>query len=806
MFKNYLVTAIRNFLKQRIFSAINVLGLAVGIASCLLIYLYIRHEWSYDRFHANAPRLYRAYVTEDPPERDAFSYVEAPYPLAGALKESLPGVEETVRIHLRSVLVRRGNQTFSERCHLADPAFFRIFTFPLVRGSSNEVLRDSKSVVLSEKSALKLFGRDDPIGQTLSIKVGDRFIDFTVSGIATSPPPNSSIRFDFVIPFDNVREYINERTFTQWLNVYYETYVLLERPRPPAELDAGLATLVRKHYPADYSAYVTVRLQPMTDIHLNPDIPRGFEPTSDPLYSLILLVIAVLILGVACVNFTTLAVGRSARRAREVGVRKTLGADKFQIVRQFLGEALFLSLSALLAGLLLAVLLIPTFNSLTGTSLSLAAGPETILFLTVLMFVVGLAAGSYPALVLARLEPVDVIGRTPRLGGRGGLVNGLVICQFAVSIGLIICALVMNVQFRYLIGRNLGFNKEQVLVIPNRGPSDQRLAVVERLRNALGGRREILGVTGASSSFARDWTLLGFNAPDGVFRQFAEITVDHDYLRTMQMSLVEGRWFSREFGSDPAEAVIVNESLVRYFNWDSGEGKSLPGPNFPPHRIVGVIRDFNFESLRNKIRPVVLVLDPSTVLRGINDISTSYSPRTFNFIHIRIAPGSVREGINLVRSCWASAAPGVPFDFTFLDEDIQGQYREIERWRRVVGFASGFTVVIAALGLFGLTALTVARRRREIGIRKILGASPGRIVANISLGFGKLVLAANLVAWPVAYLAMRRWLQGFTYRTGIPAWSFVLAALMALAIALVTISWQAVRAAQTDPVDTIRYE
>lgn len=806
MFKNYLKVAIRNLARQKLYSAIIILGLAVGITSCILIFLYVRYERSFDRFHAKASRIYRAVIKENPPGRDAFSYVQSPYPLAAAIREGLPGVEEAVRMDVQNMVVERGGESFAERVHLADPGLFQTFSFPLLKGDPDAALRDPRSVVLTKNAALRLFGRDDPVGRALTIRVGEKPLDFMVTGVAADPPANSSIRFGLVIPFDNVREYITTRAFTQWLDVYFETYVLLDRARPAAELDRVLAALVRKNYPQRYAAYVTVRLQPLTAIHLDPSVPAGFEPTGHPLYPLVLSVIAVLIMGVACVNFTTLAVGRSTRRAREVGVRKTMGADRAMVVRQFLGEALLLTFASLGLGLLLTVLVLPVFASMTGAALKLAASPVTCAFLVLLMGAVALAAGSYPALVLGRLEPAGVIGRAPRIGGRGRLVSGLVIGQFAVSIGLIICTLVMGAQFRYLLGRDLGFNKEQVVVIANRNTLERRAPAVERMRNTLAGRREILGVSGASGSFAREWTLLGFNTADGVFRQFAVITVDHDFLPAMGLALAEGRWFDREFGTDPAEALVVNEALVRFFNWTSGVGRSLPGPRFPPHRIVGVVRDFNFESLKNEIRPVVMVLDPSTVLKGINDISTSFPVRTPNFIHVRIAPGSVPQGLGAVKAAWTEASPGLPADFTFLDDDLRRQYSEVERWRRVVGFASAFTVIIAALGLFGLTALTVARRRKEIGVRKVLGASPGRILVLFSADFGKLVLAANLAAWPVAYLAMRRWLQDFAFRIGVPAWSFLTAGFAALVIALGTIAWQAIKAARTDPVETIRYE
>lgn len=808
MFRSYLRIAIRSLFKQKLYSLINIVGLAIGIAACALIYLFVMNEWSYDKFHRNAERLYRVYITEDPPQRDAFSYVEAPFYLAEALEQTFPEVEQAVRLVVRTDIVRYGERNFTQRYHLADHEFFETFSFPLIRRSKADVLRDLNSVVLTESTAEKIFGQSDPVNKRLSIKIGEAFSDFIVSGIARDVPSNSSIKFDMIIPIDNVNKYISNRALGHWFNVFFETYVQLDRTLDSSEIEEKLRSVVKKHYPEGYVDIVSLGLQPIIDIHLNPNIPQGFEPTSDPVYSLIMLAIALLILGVACVNFVTLAIGRSAGRAKEVGVRKVLGALKSQIIRQFLGEALLMSLSALVLGILLVELFLPTFNNITNKKLSLSYGIETLLFMLGLMLLVGGATGSYPSFILSRYQPVRVMKNDQGWGikGRNIFVRSLVIGQFAISIGLIVSTFLMSDQLRFLLNKDLGFDREHVLVIQNHSTEDQNHQVVERLRNALANRTEILGVCGASSTFARDWTTMGYTADDGTFKQFFQLTVDYDYLETMGIELAEGRNFSREYSTDPREAFIVNEALVEYFNWDSALGKSLPGGEFPPHRIIGVVKDFNFESLGKDIRPVIMVLDPTTLLRGVNDVSTSYSPGLLNFINVRISQKNVRASVELVRKTWQKIAPQHPFLFSFLDQDVQQQYQEIDHWGRIVAYASLFTILIACLGLFGLAALSVARRTKEIGIRKVLGASTTNIVLMLSREFGMLVVVANIVAWPVAFLAVEQWLQDFAYRVDMDFLKFLLAGSIALVIALSTVSYQSIKAALTDPVETIRYE
>lgn len=806
MFKNYIKIALRNIFKQKLFSFINIMGLAVGIAVCILIYFYVRHEQSYDKFHENADRLYRVYITEDLPQRDPFSYVYNPFHLAEALEQSFSEVEQAVRLDVRTDIIRYGENKFSQRVHLVEPEFFEMFTFPLIQGSKQDALKNLNSVVLTQSTAKKIFGQADSMGQRLSLKVGDSFHDFLVSGIAEDVPPNSSIQFEALIPFENVNKYRSRQALEQWFDVFFETYVLLDRPLSTSEIEPKLQTVVQNHYPERSVEMVTLHLQPITDIHLNPDVPSGFEETSDPLYSLILMGIAVLVLMIACVNFMTLALGRSADRTKEVGARKILGAVRSQIIKQFLGEALLMSLSALLLSLIMVQLFLPAFNQITNQKLSFSLGTGTIFFFMALMLVVGLAAGSYPAFVLSSYQPVDVMKGKKGQKRRSIFVRSLVVGQFTVSIGLIVCTFLMNDQLSFLLNKDIGFEKDNVLVIQNLSAQNRNRQIVERLRNALAKQKEVLGVAGSSSTFARDWTEMGFRDQEGNFKQFFQLTVDYDFIETMGIRIKAGRNFSRDFSTDPREALIVNEAFLDYLNWESAVGKSLPGENFPPHRVIGVVEDFNFQSLRNEVRPAVLVLDTSALERGISDVSTTYSVGNLNFINIRIRPDNVQKTVELIKETWKNVSPEQPFLFSFLDQDVNQQYQEIEHWSRIVGYATGFAVVIACLGLFGLAALSVSRRIKEIGIRKVLGATTKDIVLMLSSEYMKIVVLANIIAWPLSYLVISRWLQDFAYRININLFKFILASVIALMIALITVSYQSIKAGLKDPVESIRYE
>ena len=806
MFLNYLKIAFRILRKQKIYAFINVFGLAIGLASCMLIYLFVRDEWSYDQFHENDDNLYRVYITEDPPDRDPFSYVEAPAKLAGALEESFPEVERAVRLDVRTDVIRIGENAFNQRYHLADPDFFEVFTFPLLKGTPASALQSLNSVVITRRMALKLFGTEEVLQKRLAIKVGNRFHDFVITGVAENPPSNSSIQFDMVIPIENVKKYRSERALNAWFNVFFETYVLLSPDRDQSQFEDKLATVVKNHYPPEDANLVSLHLQPITDIHLNPDVPAGFEPTSNPIYSYILIAIALLVLGLACINFTTLAIGRAASRNQEVGIRKVLGASKIQLVKQFWDEAFLMSFLALLTALLMVELFLPSFNNLAGKQLALRIDSMSLFAVAIVTLLAGMLAGGYPAVVLSRPSPITTINGVDESGNPRLFGMSLIVLQFTLSICLIASTLIMADQLHYLRNKNLGFDKEHVVVIRNYAPGSDSWAVVARFRQALASHPEIQSVSGASSNFAMLWTQMGFKADDGAFKQFHQLTVDDRYIPTMEIELVEGRNFSSEFGTDSTKAVIVNQTLAKYFGWESAVGKKIPGARFPSHRIIGVVKDFHFDALRSEIAPLAMVLNPTTLLRGINDISTSLSPRTLNFIYVRISPKNISQTMQLLKATWKDVAANQPFSFSFLDEDIERQYRQDERWGKIVGYASTLAILIAAMGLFGLTTLVVSKRTKEIGIRKVLGATVANVVALLSRDFVKLVLVANVIAWPVAWYAMNKWLQNFAYRIDISWWVFALAGGLALVIALLTVSTQAIKVALANPVESLRYE
>ncbi len=805
MLRNYLKIALRNLFRNKIYSFINIFGLSVGIAFCILIYLFVRNEWSYDTFHKNARLIYRAAVFENYSEQQQYFNTVTPFPLAQALEQNFPEVQRCVRIADVSDLVRQGEITFPERYHLVDPDFLEVFSFPLLQGEPESVLRTPNSVVLTEEMSKKYFGIEDPIGKTLSIKFAGGFQDFLITGIARNVPINSSIQFDFLLSFERAKELWGERMRKNWFNVIPETYVQVQDGVRGMELERKLPSLVKQIMGERYKegAYI-LRLQPLTTIHLDTSYPSGIEPTSDPANSYVLAGIALLVLLIACINFMTLSIGRSVSRSREVGVRKVVGAVRSQLMRQFWGEAVLLSFFSLFLGIGTAVLLMPTFNSLANKNLHLAFDVTTFFVLLGLMGVVGFIAGSYPAGFLSAFKPVEVLKGKERQGNRNFLSHGLVVVQFALSIFLMISTIVMSEQLHFLRGKNLGYNSEQVVVITTNSNPQEGMRLVELFRNDLGKKTGIIQIAGSIYTFGAGWETVDFHTDDGIFREFYLNRVDHDFLDTLGIELAAGRNFSKDFPSDLREAVIVNEAFAEEFNWQSPIGERLPGRRFPTHRVIGVVKDFNFESLHDPIRPMMLVLDFTTIYQGIENhsVSSSRAPKIF----VRIKPDNIPQTIALLKDTWEKIAPNVPFNFSFLDDDVDRLYRTEERWGKIVNYSSFFAILIACLGLFGLASLTITRRTKEICIRKVLGSSEAGVIRILCKDFAKLVLIANIIAWPVAYYAMYSWLEGFAFRTSIGLWIFFLAAALAFVIALATVSFQAVKAALINPVDGLRYE
>ncbi|MHA4846021.1 ABC transporter permease [Flavitalea antarctica] len=804
MLKNYLKVAIRYLRHHKGYTVINVSGLGVGIACCILIALFVKSEWSFDRFHSKADRIHRAWLQEHY-EGQIFTNTMTPLPLGPVLQHNLPEIEKTCRVFSRSPLVRYNNNIFSEKINMVDSSFFNLFDFKLKQGDLNNPFPTANAIVITQAAATKYFGNESPLGKTLELELAREWVPFTVAGIVNEVPLESSIRFEMLISFANGLRFFSEKTMTQaWSNVSVETYFLLKKGTGPEALSKKIAAvlnpLVAKNYkPGQYN----VTLQPLTKIHLDNTLPAGNEPVSNPKYSTILATIGILILLIACINFVTLSIGRSASRSLEVGVRKVLGAARPQLVKQFWGEALMLTFISFLIGLLLAWFCLQPFSQLADRELVLDINPFTILFFMALFVIVGLIAGIYPAIVLSGFRPIEVLKGKLKVGGNMNLFRrALVVSQFVASIIMIICTIVIGKQLDYLRSKDLGYSKEQVVVISTNKSGLEGRDLGTRFKTALETNRNVKSSTVSWFSLIQaGWMKLGYIDDKKTFRSFNFNLVDPDFIPTMGLRLVAGRNFMKGNPAD-SNAVIVNEALVREYGWKDALGKKLPGKY--AEEIIGVVKDFNFESLHTAVKPVMMAMKSDSILRASSDVTTEHS--NSRRVSVRLAAGNLQQQIAGLRSAWKAAAGSQEFEYRFLDDALNAAYSQEQRLGNVVTYASVLSIFIACMGLFGLATLVVVKRTKEIGIRKVLGAGIGSIVTLLSKDFLVLVLIAALVAFPVAWWALSDWLEDFKYRINIPLWIFFLAAFAALAIALVTVGLQAVRAALSNPVKSLRTE
>ncbi len=813
MFKSYLKIALRHVLKYKTYSFINVFGLAVGVACCILVFLFVQHEMSYDKFHEHAESLYRVNLRTKTPAGSVKIGGGQPLPLAPTLKANFPEIRFATRFAQSNAVVRTSPENATkEQVLFADSDFFKMFSFTLLHGSAETVLDNKKSIVLSEATAQKYFGNEAPLGQTLTLNFGSGGEDFTVAGVVRKIPSNSSIAFDFLLRYENAPNYKDlETSWTSWGAV---TFIQLAENVQPVELQAKFRAFEKNYYQdmintwqilgwiAKEEGALQLSLQPLTEIYLTPTVESLF-PTSNPAYSYILSGVGLIVLLIACINFTTLAIGRAASRTLEVGMRKAVGATRGRLLLQFWGEGLLFSVLALLMGIALAEFFLPAFNSLANKTLAIhypGNWPIYGVFAGLVLFV-AFIAGGYPAVFLSGFQPIAILKNRLALGSKNRLSQALVVVQFALSVLLIICAMIMSGQLRHLKTQNPGFKEEQVVVIPTNARGEEGEQMLERYRQRLRSYSSITGVTGNSDGFNKEPSWQSFGTKDGANWQVNIMRVDKDFVKTMGMEIMQGRDFSPEMTSDVTEAVIVNEALVAAFGWNdpARRGQKFSdfslgdwqNPLMKEPAIIGVVRDFNYASLHKDIKPLVLYLAPVKAIK---------------YIFVRLASGDFASSLELLRNAWREAAPGKPFDYYFLDEDFDRQYRAEERWAQIVSYATLFAIVIACVGLFGLSALAVTKRTKEIGIRKVLGASVAGIVSLLAGDFLKLVALANLIAWPVAWYAMNRWLQNFAYRIDIGWWMFALTGGLALLIAFLTVSTQAIKAALANPVEALRYE
>ena len=797
LLQNSFKTAIRNLKRQKVYSFINIAGLSVGLACCILIVLYVHFELSFDGHHQNADRIYRVIEIEYRDGKQDFS-ASAPAPLGPALAQEFPEISRSVRFFHPSWIEKwkisyKDRTFFEENVFFADPEVLEVFTFPLIQGNSEDALREPNSMVITEETAEKYFGSSNPIGEVVAINN----VEIKITGIAQDVPPNSHIRFDFLISFQTLESPGFKNTVYDMLNNWrshnFYNYFLLHEKSSPSELEKKFIPFLEKRF--GKITNFNFCLQPLRDIRLH-SRNYGYDITSnksDIAYIYIFSAIALFVLIIACINYMNLTTARSSNRAKEVGMRKIIGATRLQLVKQFLGESVVLLFIAFTIAFALVSLVLPAFNSLVGSDFVIDF--HNLLYIVGLVLIaallLGVFTGIYPSLFLSTFHPSNILKGTVFLGlKKANFRRILVVVQFAISVILIIGTLVIADQLSYCMSKELGFDREHVVVIPVR--DYKTMKDFEVIKNILLQNHEILSVARSSSLPGKTIGTGGFLPEGNSWYPRYSMFVDYDFIPTMGMEITEGRNFSREFSTDLEDAYIVNEAAVKEFGWEQAVGKRLiwRGDRNKKGEVIGVLKDFHFKSLHQKIEPIIFHM-----LRG-----------GFSYITIRTSAENVLGTVDAIKENWAEFNPNIPFEFFFLDENMNRLYHLENRMEKVSGIFTFLAVFIACLGLFGLASYVAEQRTKEIGIRKVLGATSFSIVGLLSKEFLKLVTFSNIMAWPVAYYAMNKWLQNFAYRVSPGVLTFLAAGALSLFIALLSIGYQSIKSAYANPANALRYE
>ena len=811
MFKNYIITGIRYILKHKFYSLINILGLTIAITSTLFIVLYIIDEMSYEDFHIESETIYRIGLKAQLGDQQ-ISVFSSPPPLASAMAEEIPEVESSCRLWAwDDVIIRYEDNSFTEdKFYLVDSNFFEIFTFDLVKGDKKTVFQDPESIVLTETLAKKYFGDEDPIGKILV--VANHKQGLKVTGVAKDPPHNTNIRFNFLLPIYSQQQM---RTNTRWLNNFLRTFFKVYPGSDMTRVQTKLQEMVITNVGPELEQAMGINIeqfrnqddgeygftfQPIQDVHLNSNLQHELEPTSDAKYLYIFGAIGIFILIIGAINFMNLSTARSAGRSREVGMRKTFGSVRHQLIFQFLIESFTYTFLGALASFLLFFILLPKFNLLAAKSIQFEAILNIWMFLGffLVILVVGLLAGSYPAFYLSKFDITQVFKGAVAKGMKGGRIRGaLVVLQFTISIFMIICTSVVYKQLIFTQNKDLGYNKEKVIAIfnANRLESNKRA-----FKNDLSQNHGIDAVSFASNPIP------GIGNTN-VFRKegseedhmLAQYWSDYDQLDVYQFELITGRYFSRDFPSD-SSAVILNESAANAFGWENPIGENVlqsTQNGFEAMNVIGVVKDFHFESLRDQIRPLLINFVPEQSTEG---------DMRGNLVTIRFNTDDHREAIDLVTSTWKKYSNGEPIEFVFVEQTLDDMYRTEQRLGELFSIFTVIAIFIASLGLFALASFTAEQRTKEIGVRKAMGASSVSIIRLLSLEFTKFVFIGFLIAIYPAYYFIDNWLQSFAYQVSYGVGIFAISGLAGFIVAICTVAYQALKAAGTNPSDALRYE
>ena len=801
MFNNYLTIVIRLLLRYKGYSLINVLGLAIGIAGCVLIVLFVYDELSFDQYHQNKDRIYRLAVSETAEGRIDIS-AKSPAAWGPVLVQEYPEIEAITRIRPPASrwLIRYGEKRFYEEHFVfADSTVFEVFTIPLVQGNANSALAEPHSVVLSESMAKKYFGDENPIGKVIT---GDDKYEFSVTGIMRNLPDNSHFHFDFLASFASLAPnglYGEPSTMQNHYNSLF-TYILLRNGAAPKDLERKLPGFLDKHLSEQLETLgiaMTPFLQPLTSIHLHSNLTGEFESNGKIMYVYIFSTLAGFVLLIACVNFMNLSTARSARRAQEIGIRKVLGVKRNQLITQFMGESILYSLIALIVALGLVHLFLPQFNHLSGKTLEINYNSTWFVpTLISIAIATGIVAGGYPSFVLSSFKPVAVLTGALKAGAsHSSLRKLLIVFQFVVSIVMIVGTVVVLDQLEYMQNKNLGFDEENVVVV--RLPDPEAIQRYPAFKNAVLQYPEVIDVSSASSvpGYEANLSVIqpeGFQEDQNVSVQ--TIWADFDYIETLGIEVKSGRSFSRDRPTD-ANSILINEAAARAFGWDDPVGKTFryPGPRgfSPPIEVTGVISDFHSQSLHQPIEPLMIMA----------------SPWTSSYVVIRLDGNEKYRGLEILKDQWGRTYPEHPaMDFSFLDENLDQLYHAEQRLGSVFVAGAMLSILIACLGLLGLSSFMAEQRTKEIGVRKVVGASITNIVLLLSKDLTMLILVAFVIAAPIGYFGLQAWLENFAYRIEIDVWVFVFSGFVAMVIAWFTIGFQAIKAAEANPVVALQSE
>lgn len=809
MIRNYLKIAFRTLWRSKSYATINVAGLAVAFCICLFLFLTAYLQLTYDSFHKDGDRIFQTYLVSNDPEKMVKSGTMS-MPLMPALKADFPELEAATRfITIRKSLIEYKGNYFDKAVYLTDPDFFKLFSFPLLKGNPDNALRNLSNIVLSENTAKTIFGDQDPMGKAVLVSNDGKQKQYIVSGILGDAPSNSTIQYDALIRTENLPNY--QDTKDQWYSNFLQVFVKLPAKISQETFEQRLKPFVAKYYagalddlkkkgakPDERGDLFALRLQKIPNIHFDRNINDGRGAPIALVY--VLLGIASFILLIACINFINLSIARSFTRAKEVGVRKSLGALKKQLFVQIWGESTLICFAGFAIGLLLAYLLLPTFNATFQSKLALDSmfQPGFIALIFGLFLVVTLVAGGYPAWQMARFNTVEVLKGKISLKRPGVLRNSLIVSQFSISTLLACCTIIALQQVDYLREQPLGFQQEQVISIPVGNQVDGRL-VLQRLRSKLTGDPTVLSITGSGLNLGRGKDHVSSRIGYGFKYKGNDVStdwllVDYDYLKTLSIKLKAGRDFDRTYATDSTNRVIITESMAKAMGETNPVGKFLrddTDTTASAPQIIGVVPDFHLYSLADDQKPITMYLSNNEPIR---------------YLFVRVAPQNLAASMNKLQRVWKEIAPQSEFIGSFLDENVDAWYQNEEMLSRIFSLASGIAILLSCIGLFAVALMVIEQRTKEIGIRKVLGASTPSIVIVLSKDFVKLILIALAIAIPLSWFGMQKWLDNYPYRIGISAWVFVLVGLAAILIALVTVSFHSIKAALMNPVKSLRAE